>query len=84
MLGFSPRSLIEEIESQAILTAIVLLQQSSAKNNPVLLPHDAFKNRFLDARAVVFALAGDSAQSAPPLGRLRTHVISNQNKHSEI
>jgi len=84
MHRFPPNVLIQEIEAKAILFAIILLQQPGTKQNPILLPHHAFKNGFLNANPIVLTLARNSAQSSLPLGRLRVYVISNQNQHVEI
>jgi len=81
MLNPTADCLIERIDAKAIFRRVDDLQQRLSEENPVLRWDQTFKDRLLDALAVILASLGDSAQASTSSGAGCEDVIGNQVEH---
>ena len=72
----------EKIKPQTVFLRIHALQQIDAQGYPLGRVHHALENRKLHPLSPVLAVPRYSAQTTPPGGILRVHVIAYQNQHS--
>jgi len=87
--GFGPHMLNtvfpvgpEKIKPQTVFLRIHAFQQIRAQGYPLGGIHHALENRKLHPLSPVLAVPRYSAQTTPPGGILRVHVIAYQNQHS--
>ena len=71
----------EKIESQAVVLKIGDFQKFGAKEDPLVVLQEAFKNRVLHALAVVEAGFGDVTEAALPGGGRGGDIVADEDHH---
>jgi hypothetical protein len=72
----------QEVEPQAVLLDVDLLQEVVAKADEVGFPYGALEEGELDALAKIEADPGDATQPPPAFLLQGGHIISYQDKHA--
>ena len=71
----------QEIETETVFAGIVFTQKPQAQPCPLFRVDDAFKNRVLDALAVIQAGFGHSSQAPAAHRCCRGHIVAYQYEH---